>query len=31
MTEEMIKFLMYVLGYDRETVLQIYRDWVKHE
>ena len=29
MTEEMIKFIMYVTGLPRQTVLQLYEDWLK--
>lgn len=29
MTEEMIAFVMWITGHDRETVIQAYEDWIR--
>lgn len=31
MNEELIQFAMYVTGHGRETIIQIYNDWIKNQ
>jgi hypothetical protein len=29
MHEKIIDFIMYLTGHDRDTVIQLYNDWIK--
>ena len=30
MTNDMLNFVIFITGHDKETVLQIYEDYIKH-
>ena len=29
MNEQLIQFAMYLTGHDRETIIQMFNDWIK--
>lgn len=31
MNEELIQFTMYLTGHSRETIIQMYNDWIKNK